>query len=376
MKIISVIIVLLAVVMANAQEAKDLALQYGDQRIVVPAKLKTAKEGDRISIVVGKENSSPGKNAKSYGILLSGRGKNLLSRPFIELRDVSANRLIREITLGELFGKESDEWEALPDESSENAEKIVSGYSFKALDQHFKFYRTIQIISDDHLPTGKGVMVTFAIAGEKSLAMNMRFLGECDGTFGSEGNSFFIGDSASEPASRAMMVLRATRAASIKSEGKQRKGEPNRFTIESVPVNLTPGEQTTMMSLTIAGTTVGQPAHTATQAHNLLIYLNAQSSRPDLVAVTSVDRQNTNPGDTVIYTIAYHNIGTAPGKDIEINNPIPAGTRYLENTAGGDGGVINLTRTGQDVVTAVKWKFEVPILPGDHRSVRFKVVIQ
>jgi len=376
MKIPLLMIVFLMIGTVCAQTAKDFGVQYGEQRIVLPTTISTSKDGDRVSILVGRTNNPSIKNSKPYGIQFSGKVENVLSRPLIELRDASADRLIRKITVGDLLGKESDGWKAIPGETTVSTDKIVSCYSFHAPDQQCKFYRTVQIISDEHLPLGKGLLLSFAIAAEKPLAMSMRFLGECDGALAIEGNSFLLGDSAKEQSSRGMIIVHATGASSIKSESKEKKGEPTRFTIESAPIDVPTGKQTTLLSLSITGTTVGQSLQTAKQAHNIMLYNSSQTPNPDLVAITTVNRQNTNPGDTVVYTISYYNIGTAPGVDIEINNPVPVGTRYIENTAKDDGSVISFMRSGQNVVTAITWKFNAPINPGGQRLVRFSAVVQ
>jgi uncharacterized repeat protein (TIGR01451 family) len=117
------------------------------------------------------------------------------------------------------------------------------------------------------------------------------------------------------------------------------------------------------------------PAQAETQARNILEYARTGADKPELVAVTTVDRASTSPGDTVTYTMEYCNIGTAPGTGIEIRNAIPAGARYIEDTAAGDGSTIDVIRSYQRVAQSIEWKFQEPILPGQRRTVRFKVIV-
>lgn len=359
-----------------AQNEGGFPLHVGKQKIVMPTDLKSAQEGEKVFIVAGRNEPSSGKVTKSYGFQMNGKGKNSLTQPLIELIDASTKKVVRKISFGEFLGKESDGWKSLAKESSSSADKIVSAFAFTAGGQHFKFYREIQSVSDDHFPDGKGSTMAFSITGEKPAEMSMRFLGACDGAFGQEKKACFLGDSANEQASRLMIVMLANPAASITNDGKKRKGEPNRFVIESAPVSLAPGAKAVLLTLTISGTTVGEPVHAAKQAQNLIAYFNGQVPKPELVALTHVDRQNTKSGDTVTYSIDYHNIGAAAGKDVEINNPVPPGTNYLENSAGGDAGAVSVTRSGQDNTPSIQWKSAEPIMPGSHRSVRFRVIIQ
>lgn len=48
-----------------------------------------------------------------------------------------------------------------------------------------------------------------------------------------------------------------------------------------------------------------------------------------------VEAKNTKSGDTLHYTLSYHNKGDAPALNIKINNPIPVGTAYVSGSAKG-----------------------------------------
>ena len=362
--------------MNYAQGRTDITLPYGGQRLTVPAQISTAKEGNHVFILAGREVALSGKTPAAYGIQVNGKGNNPLSQTLIELRDGAGNRTLGKISAGEFFGNESSDWKILPRESGTGDDKAVSAFSLAAAGQHLKFYRTVEIVQDEHLPGGKGLMMTFAIKSGQPAEMSMRFMGASDGWFRSEEHSCVMGDAQEEQKCKSMIVLKVDNTGSLTPEGKPKKGEPNRFVIQSPPVKLIPDSQTTMISFLVAGTTIGQPEHARKQADDMVAYFTTRSSKPDLAALTTVDRQNTNPGDTVLYTIAYHNIGTAAAKDITINNPVPVGTDYIENTVEGDGGTVNLTRSPQNSVTSIEWKFGTQISPGDFRSVRFKVIVR
>jgi hypothetical protein len=67
--------------------------------------------------------------------------------------------------------------------------------------------------------------------------------------------------------------------------------------------------------------------------------------------------------------------------DVDVTNPIPQGTKYIEGSAEGPGSSIELTKTApappsEGVVTAIKWIFKDKILPGEEQWVRFKVLVK
>jgi uncharacterized repeat protein (TIGR01451 family) len=359
-----------------AQNGDGFALHVGKQRIVIESGPASAQEAGKIFIVSAKPDGPSGKEAKPYGLRLAGTGKSPLSQPCIELIDARTKQTVRKISAGELFGKESAGWKSVPSQTVTGEGKTVSAFAFTADHQQFTFTRTLQSVSDEHLPEGKGVSMTFAVTSEKPMEMSMRLSAACDGASGAEGHSWFVGDSLNGEAGQAMVVMTAGPASSVACQAPKRKGEPALLTIESKSAQLPASAKTELLTLTIAGTTVGAPAHTLKQARNIMGYFNTQAPKPELAAITSVDRPHTISGDTLTYTIEYHNIGTAPGKDVEINNPMPSGARYLEDSAEGDGGAVTVARSAQNDAVSIQWKSAAAIQPGEHRSVRFKVVIQ
>jgi uncharacterized repeat protein (TIGR01451 family) len=376
MKIASWIIALLSLAASAvfAQGDKSLTLHIGAQTIVVPVDAKAAAGNGRTYLVAGRSTPVSGKTGGMYGIHPAGKGASVLSRGFIELRDAASGTLIRTISASDLFGSGSDGWKQLADEPGSGV-KYSSVYSFVAQGQQYNFYRLLEAAKDEHLPAGRAVTASFAVRSPKSCQMTMRMALECDGAFSAEGNSCAIGDSPVDQKCTAQMVINAASGTITPATG-QKKGEPARFSILSAPVSCTAGSRTPLLSLTIAGTTVGRTEFARKQARDIMAWFNNRVARPDLAAITEMDRQSTNPGDTVTCTVVYHNIGTAPGAEIAISNPVPAGTRYVENTAGGDNGSVTLKKTAQNVVTAVEWKFADPILPGEDRAVQFKVIVQ
>ncbi|MFN3713056.1 MAG: hypothetical protein ACK4SX_05310 [Alcanivoracaceae bacterium] len=111
---------------------------------------------------------------------------------------------------------------------------------------------------------------------------------------------------------------------------------------------------------------------------------------------------DTIPGDTLFYILRYSNGGTEAARNVQIDNPMPANTSYVADSAWGDGTDIlfsidegksykkpvNLTyeitdRGGQkrklqaspEQYNAIRWTV-TEILPSTGGSVGFSVVVQ
>lgn len=104
------------------------------------------------------------------------------------------------------------------------------------------------------------------------------------------------------------------------------------------------------------------------------------------------------PGDELLYTIFFRNVGTQPAGNIVINDPIPDNTRYKDGSAFGAGTVITysvdggktfasadkLTVRGADGksrkavaadYTNIRWVFKPQLAPGKQGSVQFRVIL-
>jgi uncharacterized repeat protein (TIGR01451 family) len=234
--------------------------------------------------------------------------------------------------------------------------------------------RTIEIVSDNGAPRGKQLMVSFTLGADRETSVSVRLLGLANGVVDAEGTECRIGSAANSKESKAYLMLALASAGSIVPGPKPKIGELQSVVFESADARLTPDRQAEMLSLKIAGTTVGSSDYALQQALNYFVTQKHKSVAPQLVAVTSVNKPSTVAGDTVTYTIVYCNIGTAPAADVAIENPIPAGTHYLDNSAMGEGGEIVVNRA-DDSVRSIGWKFPAPITPGERKSVQFRVKV-
>ncbi len=62
--------------------------------------------------------------------------------------------------------------------------------------------------------------------------------------------------------------------------------------------------------------------------------------------VKRVPAQSSAPGEVLIYTLNYKNVGDEKATAVNVDNPLPNGTRYLANTASGAEAQINFSVDG------------------------------
>lgn len=62
--------------------------------------------------------------------------------------------------------------------------------------------------------------------------------------------------------------------------------------------------------------------------------------------VKRVPAQSSAPGEVLIYTLNYKNVGDEKATAVNVDNPLPNGTRYLANSASGAEAQINFSVDG------------------------------
>jgi uncharacterized repeat protein (TIGR01451 family) len=120
------------------------------------------------------------------------------------------------------------------------------------------------------------------------------------------------------------------------------------------------------------------------------------------VTIKRIPLDKASPGDIVVYTITYSNAGKGPILDAMIVDPIPAGVRYIADTAEGkdteitcsiDNGLTWVTPPAMiefrnpdgslvkkpaslDMYTHIKWAIKKSVAPGQSGKVSFKVTVK
>lgn len=104
------------------------------------------------------------------------------------------------------------------------------------------------------------------------------------------------------------------------------------------------------------------------------------------------------PGDIVIFTTEYRNIGSRPAENVAITNPVPEHVVYVDKSAGGRGARIDFSvdggkgyaaaeklvvteagkkrKAGAQDYTHIRWTLTKPVPPGGKGSVSFKAKIK
>ena len=105
------------------------------------------------------------------------------------------------------------------------------------------------------------------------------------------------------------------------------------------------------------------------------------------------------PGTEVIYVITYKNSGTEPADDVVITNPIAAELTYKNDSANGEGAVVDVSvdrgqtwgplaslvvKDAQGVerpasvgdITNIRWMLEGAVPPGGEGQVSFRAVLR
>lgn len=112
-----------------------------------------------------------------------------------------------------------------------------------------------------------------------------------------------------------------------------------------------------------------------------------------------VDPGTVLPGDVMMYTITFENIGDSPAEGIVINNPVPNNSEYRVGSAAGkntkiifsiDGGknfgnpeeLVVSDKNGKqwtakpESYTHIRWVYSQPLAPGQKDEVSFKTKIK
>lgn len=62
--------------------------------------------------------------------------------------------------------------------------------------------------------------------------------------------------------------------------------------------------------------------------------------------VKRVPAQTSAPGEVLIYTLNYKNVGDEKATAVNVDNPLPTGTRYVGDSAGGAGSQVSFSVDG------------------------------
>jgi len=107
-----------------------------------------------------------------------------------------------------------------------------------------------------------------------------------------------------------------------------------------------------------------------------------------------VPAEKVVPGDEVVYTVSFVNVGDAPAENVVVTNPLPAELSYVDGSAAGPGSNVEFSVDGgasfapaaelvvedesgtrpavPDDFTHIRWVMSRSLAPGDERTARFR----
>ncbi|MFC2084623.1 hypothetical protein ACFLS9_06175 [Bacteroidota bacterium] len=350
-----------------AQESGKFILKYPDYTVALKDNIGDLKDLDFIPFVLASNISK--KNSDYFGLVYSSNNTTVLN-----IQDVANNISIIKVTLDELFGKESTEWNIIKNESSSSESKLVNAYQINTGNYNFKLYISIEKKVDLNLPKGNSILFDVSAESSSNLDLKVQFTSEVVGKTNITENTFSIETSDTLIAFRPQLIFKVFPESEIKIEESE-----NLLSINSSTSILPVNNKLSLFTIEFCGTSVGFQEYVSRQVSNVINYWKTQVGKPDFVAVTFVDNAIASPGDTVKYSIYYHNIGSGVGIDIIVNNLIPNGAAYIENSAEGESSLINITRKpilgNKEIASNIAWNYSEPIYPGEERRVSFKVRI-
>mgnify|MGYP003341708629 CR=1 FL=1 len=343
---------------AAGRPAGTVTASYPGMTLAVPTTLSAARFGGALLLVAG--SGAPGTR---FGVAYD--GVKAPNEPLLELRDATTNTVLRTVTVGDLLGRTAPGWRPLASGAKSDS-AVTNRFSFDAGASSYTLTWNVRRVSDGHFPAGNAVSVSFLLAGRRAISVRARFLGAVTGSMKNDPNGCVIADTASGHA----IAIAASAGASVGAAS-----APSRFVVESGAVALSPSQATPILAFTAVGTTALLPAQAETQARGALAYARTGAAAPQVVVTTTVDRPSASRGDTVTYTIDYCNIGADTATAVELGNPIPSRSRYVEDSATGERSEITVLRSDDRTPRSLSWRFFDPIAPGARRTVRFKVIV-
>jgi uncharacterized repeat protein (TIGR01451 family) len=369
---------LFAVIALFAQPTKNVEVKYTGYTLSSSVGLTGKITGDVVPVFSGTLDSLTKKKTQvQFGFLFRENTKNLSKVVAAELFD-GANKSLRKITLEELLGKENAGWKVSEQISGMNA---AVTYQFSAGGKEFKLYRTISATVNKNIVTGRMISEQYGIECNDNAAVRLKIYGRAEGTVVGEGQIVRMTSNDAGLVFAPSIILSYSGNTQVELTKNTKKGMPVLFTAISEELALTANQKAEILNASIFGTSVAVNNQSVKQANNIQNYLVSKRTVPELAAITTTDRNAVTPGDTMTYTIIYHNIGSAAAADITISNPIPANTVYVENSASGSGSTISVEREKVTLpkvgaVKSVSWNFKEAIYPGEERSAKFKVILQ
>ncbi len=341
---------------------QGLTMSYGQFNVSY-----TAQQQNDAVVLPFIEGKSLTGSKERFGILFrASQGTSAL----IEILD-ETGKTIKTVALNEFLGKTSSEGVKLLSNTISSGNRTAETVHEVALPTGTVKLITRALVTGDknNSKTPEQLVVTFSLASDKGQNLALRLLLPFEGSAGIEKNGVILSGKSSTSVIALSIMPGAENVSVLK----------NMISIKS-PAKTLSGE-TPMLWLMARGANAA--SQSASQALAAEIIANSEKAKadPNIVVVNMVSKPNAQPGDTVTYTLICKNIGDGDATNIQLSNPVPNGTVYLEGSATGEGTEISVDRetatpAESGAATLLRWKLKDALKGGKELTVTFRVVVQ
>lgn len=368
----SLMILIILVLSATALPAQsDISLVMPGYRVSIAGPLLAGGGG----LVVARLDSLPkDRQGARFGALLPPSDQS----PVLEIQDGVSGDVLATVSVAQWKGRESAAWKRIPSRSTSSDVRVEEAFQVQQGKLSATIVRTMERVSAPHLPLGVGLRTTIGVANASVPSVRIALRGVLEGSAVLNGQMLTIASVEKQVPLNAMVMLLWSEVASVRLEGAARTRS---IVARSSSLAASGDEVVPALVVTVLGTTSPVGEHQTAQVAALIDHEKGQPVRPLLVARTVVDRPKASPGDTVRYLFTYYNVGTSPAAEVELSNPVPEGTSYVDASSTGLNSEIALDRETVEPpavgrVLQLTWKFRGAIAPGESRWASFKVVVQ
>lgn len=120
------------------------------------------------------------------------------------------------------------------------------------------------------------------------------------------------------------------------------------------------------------------------------------------VEIVHREVEMADPGDVLVYTLTYKNVGAVPAAEAVVNDAVPEGTILMPGSVEGEKASVSFSVDGgrtfvpfparlqvasmhgapvqkpapPEAYTHIRWKASSPLAPGESRKATFKVIVR
>ena len=347
-----------------AQKKAPSALVVSDKQFALSSVLQAQKEATVLPFLEGRTLTG---SKEQFGLLFkSVQGKN----SFIEILTADG-KVSKSITLNDFLGKVTTNDVKMLSNTISSDNRFTEAQHEIALPSGKIKLITKGIASGDETNPNfqKQIVITFSLVSSTEQNLSLRLLLPVEGTAEVKENGIVLSGKKAA-ASIALAVL---------PKGEKIELQKNILSLKSNAVSV--NGETPLLWLVASGSSAPSLTASKTAAAAQVDNMYKTSQEPHLIILNSVSKANAQPGDTVVYTLTCKNIGVGDATNIQLTNPIPAGTSYVEGSATETGTELALEKENvpapqQSPVKTVKWTLKDALKSGREFVVNFKVVIQ